>query len=61
VHLTDPCGAGDCFAATIAARLMAGADPVDAVESGVAAASRFLAAGGASGFGEQAVVEGDHS
>jgi rfaE bifunctional protein kinase chain/domain len=61
VQVTDPCGAGDCFAATVAVELMTGAGTADAVRSGVAAASRFLAAGGASGFGEHDVLEGDHS
>jgi rfaE bifunctional protein nucleotidyltransferase chain/domain/rfaE bifunctional protein kinase chain/domain len=45
----DPCGAGDCFAATAAARLAAGALPSEAVAAAVAAASAFVAAGGASG------------
>jgi D-beta-D-heptose 7-phosphate kinase/D-beta-D-heptose 1-phosphate adenosyltransferase len=43
----DPCGAGDCFAATAALRLAAGAGPAEAVHAAVAAASRFVAAGGA--------------
>jgi rfaE bifunctional protein nucleotidyltransferase chain/domain len=43
----DPCGAGDCFAATAAARLAAGALPSDAVRAAVAGASAFVAAGGA--------------
>ncbi len=45
----DPCGAGDCFAATAAGRLAAGALPSDAVRAAVAAASAFVAAGGAAG------------
>jgi len=43
----DPCGAGDCFAATVAARLAAGALPSEAVRAAVDAASAFVAAGGA--------------
>jgi D-beta-D-heptose 7-phosphate kinase / D-beta-D-heptose 1-phosphate adenosyltransferase len=43
----DPCGAGDCFAATAAGRLAAGALPSKAVRAAVAAASAFVAAGGA--------------
>jgi D-beta-D-heptose 7-phosphate kinase / D-beta-D-heptose 1-phosphate adenosyltransferase len=45
----DPCGAGDCFAATAAGRLAAGALPSEAVRAAVEAASAFVAAGGASG------------
>jgi len=45
----DPCGAGDCFAATAAARLAGGALPSEAVAAAVDAASAFVAAGGASG------------
>jgi D-beta-D-heptose 7-phosphate kinase/D-beta-D-heptose 1-phosphate adenosyltransferase len=45
----DPCGAGDCFAATAAGRLAAGALPSDAVRAAVEAASAFVAAGGAAG------------
>jgi D-beta-D-heptose 7-phosphate kinase/D-beta-D-heptose 1-phosphate adenosyltransferase len=43
----DPCGAGDCFAATAAGRIAAGDLPSGAVAAGVAAASAFVAAGGA--------------
>ncbi len=39
----DPCGAGDCFAATAAGRLAAGALPSEAVRAAVAAASAFVA------------------
>jgi rfaE bifunctional protein nucleotidyltransferase chain/domain len=46
----DPCGAGDCFAATAAGRLAAGALPSEAVTAAVAAASAFVAAGGAAGW-----------
>jgi hydroxymethylpyrimidine/phosphomethylpyrimidine kinase len=54
-------GAGDCFAATVAVRLMSGDRGADAVWSGVDAASRFLAAGGAAAFDPQALREGDRS
>jgi D-beta-D-heptose 7-phosphate kinase/D-beta-D-heptose 1-phosphate adenosyltransferase len=46
----DPCGAGDCFAVTAAGRLAAGALPSEAVRAAVAAASAFVAAGGAAGW-----------
>ena len=46
----DPCGAGDCFAATAAGRLAAGALTSEAVRAAVAAASAFVAAGGAAGW-----------
>jgi D-beta-D-heptose 7-phosphate kinase / D-beta-D-heptose 1-phosphate adenosyltransferase len=46
----DPCGAGDCFAATAAGRLAAGALPSEAVRAAVAAASAFVGAGGASAW-----------
>jgi rfaE bifunctional protein nucleotidyltransferase chain/domain/rfaE bifunctional protein kinase chain/domain len=46
----DPCGAGDRFAATAAARLAAGEPLLDAVSNAVASASAFVAAGGAGGF-----------
>jgi D-beta-D-heptose 7-phosphate kinase/D-beta-D-heptose 1-phosphate adenosyltransferase len=49
----DPCGAGDCFAATAAGRLAAGALPSEAVRAAVAAASAFVAAGGAAGAAER--------
>lgn len=44
----DACGAGDCFAAATTAALLGQALPSEAVARGVAAATRFLAAGGAS-------------
>jgi D-beta-D-heptose 7-phosphate kinase/D-beta-D-heptose 1-phosphate adenosyltransferase len=52
----DPCGAGDCFASTVAVRLASGALPSEAVQAGVAAAGDFVATGGAAaaarrGFG----------
>jgi D-beta-D-heptose 7-phosphate kinase/D-beta-D-heptose 1-phosphate adenosyltransferase len=49
----DPCGAGDCFAATAAGRLAAGALPSEAVAAAVAAASAFVAAGGAAAAGRR--------
>jgi len=42
----DPCGAGDRFAAAVAARLADGGLPSEAVTAGVAAASAYVAAGG---------------
>jgi rfaE bifunctional protein kinase chain/domain len=59
VQVDDPCGAGDCFAATVAVRLMSGDSDTDAVQSGVDAASRFLAAGGAAAFDEHILREGE--
>jgi rfaE bifunctional protein nucleotidyltransferase chain/domain/rfaE bifunctional protein kinase chain/domain len=46
----DPCGAGDRFAATAAGLLAGGALPSEAVAGAVAAASAFVAAGGAAAF-----------
>lgn len=43
----DPCGAGDCFAATTAAALADGALPEEALQRAVAEAAEFVAAGGA--------------
>jgi rfaE bifunctional protein nucleotidyltransferase chain/domain/rfaE bifunctional protein kinase chain/domain len=51
----DPCGAGDCFAATAAMQIAAGELPSRAVRAAVAAASAFVAAGGASGWAAGAV------
>lgn len=45
----DPCGAGDRFAVAAAAALSDGALPSEAVSVAVAAASAFVAAGGATG------------
>ncbi|MFC6093450.1 D-glycero-beta-D-manno-heptose 1-phosphate adenylyltransferase [Saccharothrix lopnurensis] len=50
VPVPDPCGAGDRFAVTAAARLMAGAATDDAVADAVTSAADFLLRGGASGF-----------
>jgi rfaE bifunctional protein nucleotidyltransferase chain/domain/rfaE bifunctional protein kinase chain/domain len=47
VAFGDPCGAGDCFAATAAACLADGDTVTAAVSAGVAAASAFVSAGGA--------------
>jgi len=52
----DPCGAGDCFAATAAAALARGALPSEAVTLAVGAASAFVAAGGARAFGTGAAT-----
>jgi D-beta-D-heptose 7-phosphate kinase/D-beta-D-heptose 1-phosphate adenosyltransferase len=46
----DPCGAGDRFASQAACALADGASIADAVLAAVAAASRFVAAGGAAGL-----------
>ena len=46
----DTCGAGDCFAAAAAAALADRALPAEAVAQAVAAASRFVGAGGAAAF-----------
>ncbi|WP_282794589.1 D-glycero-beta-D-manno-heptose 1-phosphate adenylyltransferase [Streptomyces sp. CC224B] len=43
----DPCGAGDCFAATTAAALADGALPEEALQRAVAEAAEFVSAGGA--------------
>ncbi|XVS66840.1 D-glycero-beta-D-manno-heptose 1-phosphate adenylyltransferase [Actinosynnema sp. CA-299493] len=50
VPVVDPCGAGDRFAATVAARLMGGAAMDDAVAAAVTSAAEFLRGGGASGY-----------
>jgi rfaE bifunctional protein nucleotidyltransferase chain/domain len=46
---TDPCGAGDSFAASLAVALARGAVITEAVEQAVADAADFVAAGGAAG------------
>ncbi|MGK5543883.1 D-glycero-beta-D-manno-heptose 1-phosphate adenylyltransferase [Streptomyces sp. URMC 127] len=46
-HDGDACGAGDCFAATAAGLLGDGALPAEAVQGAVAAATRYVAEGGA--------------
>jgi rfaE bifunctional protein nucleotidyltransferase chain/domain/rfaE bifunctional protein kinase chain/domain len=50
VPVVDPCGAGDRFAVTAAARLMGGAAMDDAVADAVTSAAEFLRCGGAAGF-----------
>jgi rfaE bifunctional protein nucleotidyltransferase chain/domain/rfaE bifunctional protein kinase chain/domain len=55
----DPCGAGDCFAATAAGRMAAGALPSEAVRAAVEAASAFVAAGGASASDAPAPPQAD--
>ena len=50
VTATDPCGAGDVFAAAAADALAQGALLSEAVQAAVGAAAGFVAAGGASGF-----------
>lgn len=51
---SDPCGAGDRFAATVATRLADGALPSEAVTAAVAAASAYVAAGGPASLAETA-------
>lgn len=46
----DPCGAGDCFAATVAGVLAGGGLPEEAVQLAVAEAAAFVASGGAGGL-----------
>jgi rfaE bifunctional protein nucleotidyltransferase chain/domain len=48
--VVDPCGAGDCLAATAARALASGALPSEAVQAGVVAASEFLDRGGAANY-----------
>jgi rfaE bifunctional protein nucleotidyltransferase chain/domain/rfaE bifunctional protein kinase chain/domain len=47
---TDTCGAGDSFAAAVATALADGSLPAEAVARAVAAAGRFVGAGGAAAF-----------
>ncbi|MCO7272063.1 PfkB family carbohydrate kinase [Cellulosimicrobium cellulans] len=54
----DPCGAGDRFASTAAVALARGAELVEAVVAAVAAASAWVAAGGAEGYRRRADVPG---
>jgi rfaE bifunctional protein nucleotidyltransferase chain/domain/rfaE bifunctional protein kinase chain/domain len=56
VTATDPCGAGDRFAATAATALQRGSLASEAVTSAVASASAYLGAGGVSRYGR---AEGD--
>ncbi|QHC68432.1 adenylyltransferase/cytidyltransferase family protein [Rathayibacter sp. VKM Ac-2759] len=48
---TDPCGAGDRFAASAAVALAGGASPSEAVGAAVAAAGAYLLAGGVASLG----------
>lgn len=48
----DTCGAGDCFAASLALHLAEGALPSEAVTRAVADAAAFVAAGGAAAYPE---------
>ena len=59
----DPCGAGDCFAATAAGLLAAGSLPSEAVRVAVTAASAFVAAGGAAAWalGERDAIRASHA
>ena len=52
----DPCGAGDCFAVSLAGALADGALPSEAVAAAVAAASTYIAAGGVRTLAEGADV-----
>ncbi|TQJ90908.1 D-glycero-beta-D-manno-heptose 1-phosphate adenylyltransferase [Streptomyces sp. SLBN-31] len=58
-HHGDPCGAGDRFAATAAGLLADGTLVGEAVEGAVAAATGFVAAGGAGGLADGASPEAD--
>jgi len=51
VEVADPCGAGDRFASRLAGVLADGGSPADGVIEAVAAASRFVRAGGAGAAG----------
>jgi rfaE bifunctional protein nucleotidyltransferase chain/domain/rfaE bifunctional protein kinase chain/domain len=55
----DPCGAGDCFAATAATELAAGALVSEAVTTAVSAAADFVAGGGAGGLALTAATADD--
>ena len=54
LRVTDPCGAGDQFAVAVASSLRNGATMSEATTWAVAAATRFLAAGGVSGLASEA-------
>jgi rfaE bifunctional protein nucleotidyltransferase chain/domain/rfaE bifunctional protein kinase chain/domain len=54
ITVLDPCGAGDRFAVTAAARLMRGDTADEAVAAAVTAAGEFLERGGAAGFSADA-------
>ncbi|MDR6864739.1 PfkB family carbohydrate kinase [Phycicoccus sp. 3266] len=55
----DPCGAGDRFAAAAAVALGRGRTPGEAVTGAVAAATRFVGDGGASGYRRRAGARDD--
>jgi rfaE bifunctional protein nucleotidyltransferase chain/domain len=55
----DTCGAGDCLAAATAVALVGGALTSEAVEAGVAAATDFVANGGASSLSRRS-ARGEH-
>ncbi|MFL5737816.1 MAG: PfkB family carbohydrate kinase [Actinomycetota bacterium] len=55
----DPCGAGDRFATAAASLLAGGALPSEAVCGAVAAATEFVARGGASSLSDDAEARGD--
>lgn len=50
VDSSDPCGAGDRFAAAVAVQLAAGGSVLRSVEAAVAAAAQWVEAGGAAAF-----------
>jgi D-beta-D-heptose 7-phosphate kinase/D-beta-D-heptose 1-phosphate adenosyltransferase len=57
VPVGDPCGAGDRFAVRATEVLAVGGPVAEAVRAAVAAASAFVAAGGAASFGFPAAVQ----
>jgi len=58
-QVTDPCGAGDRFAVTVAGSLADGAVLSEAIVAAVASASEFVAAGGAGAVGAQDAQDSD--
>ena len=56
VAVGDPCGAGDCFAASAAGLIASGWTAGDAVAAAVGVASAFVAAGGAAAAGIQDAI-----
>lgn len=54
----DTCGAGDRFSVAAATALIEGADELEAATEAVAAASRFVAAGGATGVSSVLSIDG---
>ncbi|MCG0288237.1 D-glycero-beta-D-manno-heptose 1-phosphate adenylyltransferase [Streptomyces sp. PSAA01] len=57
----DPCGAGDCFAATAASVLAGGGLPEEAVQLAVAEAAAFVASGGAGGLRPRDALSDDEA